>query len=673
MKKEFYLRTLLAFLFLLGGASLAWGDGVTPDLEVNFRTNSGNTGWESGYPKETSNTAQFECNAQSGIFVLQRYTIEDLMKTKSITLRIVNGTGSGGDALAIWAIPATNLPIDWTKSTAVATIVSAYTSAVGIAPRATTGDINTTYLVNGTTDKSDGNKFVITGAALTRLKDAAIGNSFTLLLTNKTDNLLSNSSRKFASSGDATDANKPTVTVTESFTKAVLLSKDDAAEAEYDNIGDARTEAANATSTATITLLQDQSISARINAISGKTLNLVPGKDGVIITNTADALTFLANASQAGTINVGKAGHSLVLKNTSTLTNNIIETSGNSADAIINIENVTFKDVTTSNVSGIVKANDSNAKITLKNVTFDGCTVSAENAGFVYCNANGLVTVSSNLTFTNCTGNSFKLKGRLCESSFNANQAYTIYNDGIALGASAVVTMNATNRNKYSLVNENRCVIGKGNTGTNNEELVVSEAYTLSVSDANAATLIIPFETTIPDGVTCYTLNYTEGKSTVKKTEVETTLPANTPVLINATGSVGGTKYKFNASTRATSSTAASTEGTHTVGALTGAYAATTYVPVDSYILYNGAEGVGFYKVVTANSNKVAAYRAYLTADGAGARGFIGFDDDTTGIEELKNLRIEELNSVYYDLQGRRVLYPKKGLYIVNGKKVIMK
>ena len=30
-------------------------------------------------------------------------------------------------------------------------------------------------------------------------------------------------------------------------------------------------------------------------------------------------------------------------------------------------------------------------------------------------------------------------------------------------------------------------------------------------------------------------------------------------------------------------------------------------------------------------------------------------------------------SEVYYDLQGRRVLYPTKGLYIVNGKKVILK
>ena len=42
-----------------------------------------------------------------------------------------------------------------------------------------------------------------------------------------------------------------------------------------------------------------------------------------------------------------------------------------------------------------------------------------------------------------------------------------------------------------------------------------------------------------------------------------------------------------------------------------------------------------------------------------------------TGIEELKNGKMEELK--YYDLNGRKVKTPKKGVYIINGKKVIVK
>ena len=48
----------------------------------------------------------------------------------------------------------------------------------------------------------------------------------------------------------------------------------------------------------------------------------------------------------------------------------------------------------------------------------------------------------------------------------------------------------------------------------------------------------------------------------------------------------------------------------------------------------------------------------------------IGGGDDVTGI---KNIKVGSDNNVYYDLNGRRILYPKKGLYIMNGKKVIIK
>lgn len=43
-----------------------------------------------------------------------------------------------------------------------------------------------------------------------------------------------------------------------------------------------------------------------------------------------------------------------------------------------------------------------------------------------------------------------------------------------------------------------------------------------------------------------------------------------------------------------------------------------------------------------------------------------------TGIKEIENVRSKK-DDVYYDLNGRRVLYPKNGIYVVNGKKVVIK
>ena len=69
-----------------------------------------------------------------------------------------------------------------------------------------------------------------------------------------------------------------------------------------------------------------------------------------------------------------------------------------------------------------------------------------------------------------------------------------------------------------------------------------------------------------------------------------------------------------------------------------------------------------------------AANKAFFQADGEGARSFtMTFDNgETTGISATLTNN-ETMNNEYFDLQGRRVAQPTKGLYIVNGKKVIMK
>ena len=47
------------------------------------------------------------------------------------------------------------------------------------------------------------------------------------------------------------------------------------------------------------------------------------------------------------------------------------------------------------------------------------------------------------------------------------------------------------------------------------------------------------------------------------------------------------------------------------------------------------------------------------------------YDDQTTAIVSIKDGEVK--NVTYYDLQGRRIEKPTKGIYIVNGKKVVKK
>ena len=98
------------------------------------------------------------------------------------------------------------------------------------------------------------------------------------------------------------------------------------------------------------------------------------------------------------------------------------------------------------------------------------------------------------------------------------------------------------------------------------------------------------------------------------------------------------------------------------------------------YLFGKGVKGQGFYHQTgrDGNSIKLPAHRAGLKLSTSGpdfapAKELIfNFDDaTTTGINTVQPA-VEKKNDVIYDLQGRRVKNPVNGIYIVNGKKVVI-
>lgn len=172
---------------------------------------------------------------------------------------------------------------------------------------------------------------------------------------------------------------------------------------------------------------------------------------------------------------------------------------------------------------------------------------------------------------------------------------------------------------------------------------------------AGAGTLCLPFAATIPEGVKAYTLVYASGDKATA-TPVTGTISANTPVLLNGSG-----ECTF------TGSGAVSASASNESGALKGVFEAGT-VPTGSYVLQKQGENVGFYKVTT-DDIKIKPFRAYLTAQSNSSRISIVYEDEAAGIVGVAEQRTE--SKTVYDLQGRRVAQPTKGLYIVNGKLVI--
>ncbi|MBR1712050.1 MAG: hypothetical protein IJ722_01425 [Alloprevotella sp.] len=179
------------------------------------------------------------------------------------------------------------------------------------------------------------------------------------------------------------------------------------------------------------------------------------------------------------------------------------------------------------------------------------------------------------------------------------------------------------------------------------------ESLPVEVTSAGWATLNLPVAVEVPEGVTAY-VGKIEGEM-LNFSEVGGVLPANTPVILEA---AAGT-YDF-AITDA--------EGTVEAGydALVGTIAAQTCEAEEYYTLQMRDGEAGMYPY---SGTKLKGFKAFMsTATAAGVRGF-AFGGVQTGLSGVETSGASR--AAIYDLQGRRVQQGRKGVYVVNGKKVL--
>lgn len=151
------------------------------------------------------------------------------------------------------------------------------------------------------------------------------------------------------------------------------------------------------------------------------------------------------------------------------------------------------------------------------------------------------------------------------------------------------------------------------------------------------------------------------GATSVTLEEI-TEAPANTPVILNATAGTYGLGIVASAAAVSGNKLLVS-DGT-----------ATTTDANTVYALASKGDPavVGFYKVKA--GTQVPAGKGYLSVAATSAPEYLGFDGDgnTTSVNDVRS-KMEEGRGEFYNLAGQRVAQPTKGLYIVNGKKVVIK
>lgn len=191
-----------------------------------------------------------------------------------------------------------------------------------------------------------------------------------------------------------------------------------------------------------------------------------------------------------------------------------------------------------------------------------------------------------------------------------------------------------------------------------------TNALTVGTVRANIATYSSPFPVKLPDDVDAYIAKQ-EGENKVVLQKITGALPANTGVILSS--ETAATPYIPTA--RTTEPLATETEDNMLV-ATTGNAVETN---VNAYILSkNGNTAV--FKKLKSDARTIAQYKAYLELNGAQSAQLMKFafaGSDLTGIQNVTETSAKSKTA--YDLAGRKVGKLQKGIYIVNGKKVIVK
>lgn len=185
------------------------------------------------------------------------------------------------------------------------------------------------------------------------------------------------------------------------------------------------------------------------------------------------------------------------------------------------------------------------------------------------------------------------------------------------------------------------------------DEVEILWDISATVTDAGWATWVAPMDVTIPSGVEAYAVALNGNKTSLTAL---TDIPAGTPVLLKNEGTF---QFPLATTTPAAVTTALKvSDGTGVANA---------------YVLAKPAgHEVGFYKWTDAQA--LPAGKVYLVYPGTSAPDFISLDGDATDISEKVTVISEQFaTDPVYNLNGQRVAQPTKGLYIVNGKKVIIK
>jgi len=213
-----------------------------------------------------------------------------------------------------------------------------------------------------------------------------------------------------------------------------------------------------------------------------------------------------------------------------------------------------------------------------------------------------------------------------------------------------------------------------GVTDVNAQDNPQPDPFILNVSSACVATLYLGFDAVIPEDADFFlvaAVKSVQGTNAYLKRIKGGIIPANTGVMIFANEG----KYKLYPSQLAPTEIVESK--LHGVVKNTSVTALSQLEGGASiYVLSRGVSEYTGFKVVGSTVKTIPAYKAYLPIEQSVLVKSIQWTFDSSESTDINLLGKERSNDgvdSVFDLSGRRVSKPTKGLYIINGKKVMIK
>lgn len=197
-------------------------------------------------------------------------------------------------------------------------------------------------------------------------------------------------------------------------------------------------------------------------------------------------------------------------------------------------------------------------------------------------------------------------------------------------------------------------------SGDESRSNIVWESPKVTSDDYKYSTLVSQYPLDFTNsGLKAYLAKYNNG--TVTYTDV-TKVPANTPVLVY--GETTGQEYTIDFLKQSDAADDVTANG------LQGSATEATECDGTQYGLGVVDSKLGWYKMT---EGTLAAGKAYLSISSSSAKSFYEIPATiVTGINTV-SAAAAKTDNAFYDLMGRRVYAPQHGVYIHNGKKVVVK